>query len=112
VDEKLKNLAEKIRQIANIPEEETFGSVMAILMIISITLTLIRVMQECNKTKLSTTSSKEDKVSLYGTELRHYSIGKGWFKKCQKNSTICTEHLCLMLYCLQEKLSRTRKYQL
>jgi hypothetical protein len=81
VDEKLKNLAEKIRQIANIPEEETFGSVMAILMIISITLTLIRVMQECNKTKLSTTSSKEDKVSLYGTELRHYSIGKGWFTK-------------------------------
>lgn len=81
MDEKLKNLAEKIRKIANIPEEENFGSIIAVLMIISIILTLVRVLQECNKSKLSTSSSKEDKYNLYGTELRNYSLRKGWFTK-------------------------------
>ena len=81
MDEKLKNLAEKIRRVANIPEEENFGSVIAVLMIISIILTLVRVLQECNKSKLSTSSSKEDKYNLYGTELKHYSMRKGWFTK-------------------------------
>jgi hypothetical protein len=81
MDDKLKNLAEKIRRVANIPEEENFGSVIAILMIISIILTLVRVLQECNKSKLSTSSSKEDKYKLYSTELKHYSMRKGWFTK-------------------------------
>jgi hypothetical protein len=81
MNEKLKNLADKIRQIANIPEEENFGSVMAILMIISIMLTLIRVLQECNKSKLSQTTTAQDKCNLYGTEIKHYSLRKGWFTK-------------------------------
>ena len=81
MDDKLKNLAEKIRRVANIPEEENFGSVIAILMIISIILTLVRVLQECNKSKLSTSSSKEDNYKLYSTELKHYSMRKGWFTK-------------------------------
>jgi hypothetical protein len=81
MNEKLKNLAEKIRKLANIPEEETFGSVMAILMIISITLTLIRVLQECNKNKLSQDSSLQDKYNLYGSEIKHYALRRGWFTK-------------------------------
>jgi hypothetical protein len=81
MDDKLKNLAEKIRRVANIPQEENFGSVIAILMIISIILTLVRVLQECNKSKLSTSSSKEDKYNLYGTEMRQYSSRRGWFTK-------------------------------
>ena len=81
MDDKLKNLAEKIRRVANIPQEENFGSVIAILMIISIILTLVRVLQECNKSKLSTSSSKEDKYNLYGTEMRQYSSRSGWFTK-------------------------------
>ena len=32
MNEKLKNIAEKVRRLANIPEEENFGSVIAILM--------------------------------------------------------------------------------
>lgn len=81
MNEKLKNLAEKIRQLSKIPEDENFGSVMAILMIISIMLTLIRVLQECNKNKLSTDSSSQDKYNLYGSEIKHYSLRKGWFTK-------------------------------
>jgi hypothetical protein len=81
MNEKLKNIAEKIRQLSNIPEEENFGSVIAILMIISITLTLIRVIQECNKNKLNTNCTAQDKCNLYGAEIRSYSIKRGWFTK-------------------------------
>jgi hypothetical protein len=81
MNEKLKNLADKIRQIAKIPENENFGSVIAVLMIISIVLTLIRVLQECNKNKLSTESTLQDKYNLYGTEIKTYSVHKGWFTK-------------------------------
>jgi len=81
MNEKLKNIAEKIRQLSNIPEEETFGSVIAILMIISITLTLIRVLQECNKHKLSKECTAQDKFNLYGSEIRSYSLKRGWFTK-------------------------------
>jgi hypothetical protein len=80
-DPKLQNIAEKIRQEANIPEEENFGSVIAILMIISIVLTLIRVLQECNKNKLSDNCSAQEKTTLYGSEIRSYSIKRGWFTK-------------------------------
>jgi hypothetical protein len=81
MNEKLKNIAEKVRKLAKIPEEENFGSVIAILMIISIILTLVRVLQECNKNKLSTESTEHDKYNLYGTEIKNYSIRRGWFTK-------------------------------
>jgi hypothetical protein len=81
MNEKLKNIAEKIRQLANIPKEENFGSVIAILMIISIILTLVRVLQECNKNKLSTESTSQDKYNLYGAEMKNYSMRRGWFTK-------------------------------
>lgn len=78
---KLKAIAEKVRKLSNIPEEETFGSVIAILMIISITLTLIRILQECNKNKLTITSTTKDKYELYGSEMRSFSMKRGWFTK-------------------------------
>jgi hypothetical protein len=81
MNEKLKNIAEKVRELARIPKEENFGSVIAILMIISITLTLIRILQECNKNKLSTESTAQDKYNLYGTEIKNYSMRRGWFTK-------------------------------
>lgn len=81
MNEKLKNIAEKVRQLAKIPEEENFGSVIAILMVISIILTLVRVLQECNKNKLSQESTSQDKYNLYGTELKQYSARRGWFTK-------------------------------
>jgi hypothetical protein len=81
MNEKLKNIAEKVRKLAKIPEDENFGSVIAVLMIISIILTLIRVLQECNKDKLSTDCSAKDKYNLYGAEIKNYSIRRGWFTK-------------------------------
>jgi hypothetical protein len=78
---KVKNVGNRVMKQAGIPEDEQFGSVIAILMIISIILTLIRVLQECNKNKLSQDCTAQDKYSLYGEEIKNYSVRKGWFTK-------------------------------
>jgi hypothetical protein len=78
---KVKNIGDRVMRQAGIPEDEKFGSVIAILMIISIILTLIRVLQECNKNKLSENYTAQDKYALYGEEIKNYSIRKGWFTK-------------------------------
>ena len=57
-NKKLREIAEKVLKRAHIPNDEKFGSVIAILMMISIILTVIRVLQECNKNK--TKSGKND----------------------------------------------------
>lgn len=89
MNDKLKKIAERIRKQTNIPEEENFGSVIAILMIISITLTLIRVLQECNKNKLSNGEmTAQDKYGFYGTEIKSYSNNRGWFTKLRIKKVI------------------------
>lgn len=81
INTKVQNIAERVLKQAKIPPEENFGSVIAVLMVISIILTVIRVLQECNKNKLSETSSSQDRYNLYGSDIREYSIKRGWFTK-------------------------------
>lgn len=50
-------------------------------MIISVILTLIRILQECNKNKLNKDCSLSDKCSLYGEQVKEYSVRRGWFTK-------------------------------
>ena len=80
-DSQLKPIASRVLNSANIPEDKNFGSVIAILMIISIILTVIRVLQECNKNKLPNNCSASDKYELYGQEIKEYSLRRGWFTK-------------------------------
>lgn len=79
-NEQLKAIAQKVMKKAGVPEDKEFGCVITILMIISITLTVIRVLQECNKdvTKNMTTI---DKYQKYGSDIRSYSKRKGWFTR-------------------------------
>lgn len=81
MNSKVKNISERVMKQAGIPPEEQFGSVIAILMVISIILTLIRVLQECNKNKLSSDCTAQDRCSLYGEQIKNYSIKRGWFTK-------------------------------
>ena len=81
MNEKLKDIARKILKLSDIPEEENFGSIIAILMIISIAITLVRVIQECNKNKVSENMTSKDVCNLYGQEIRSYSLRRGWFTK-------------------------------
>jgi hypothetical protein len=80
-NEELKLIAKKVIVKAGIPEDEKYGSVIIILSVISIILTLVRILQECNKTKLKQVSSAEDKYALYGASIKEFSNRRGWFTK-------------------------------
>lgn len=86
----LRELAKKILNKCNINEEEKFGSVIAVLMVISIILTLVRVLQECNKTKTKDMTSS-DKYAVYGAEMRTYSKKRGWFTRMRIKKIIRRE---------------------
>ena len=80
-NEKLKTIAGKVLNTAGVAQDEEFVSVIAILMIISIILTVIRVLQECNKNKLTPQSTAQDKYAIYGEQLRTFGERRGWFTK-------------------------------
>lgn len=75
--EKLKKMAASILEKANYEsddsvENDEHGSVIAIIMIISVMLTLVRIIQECNKNK--------DNM-FYADRIRAFSVRRGWFTK-------------------------------
>ena len=76
--EKLKAIATSILEKANYhstdvsSDEDEHGSVIAVIMIISTLLTLIRIVQECNKNK--------DKM-FYANRIREISVRRGWYTK-------------------------------
>lgn len=80
--EQLKSIALKVLNKSNLPKNEnhTFDP-FTILMIISVILTLIRILQECNKNKLNKDCALSDKCSLYGEQVKEYSVRRGWFTK-------------------------------
>ena len=81
-NEKLKAIAIKILTKSNVPKENNYGfAIITILMIISIVLTCVRVLQECNKNKLTEKSTAQDKYSLYAEEIKTFSSRRGWFTK-------------------------------
>ena len=75
--EKLKEIASRVLQKANYQSDDSVetdehGSVIAVIMIISTMLTLITIIQECNKNK--------DK-QFYANRIRDFSVRRGWFTK-------------------------------
>lgn len=81
-NDKLKNIAIKILEKSNVPKDDVYGfAIITILMIISVVLTCIRIIQECNKNKLTTLSSAEDKFTLYKDQIKFFSERRGWFTK-------------------------------
>jgi hypothetical protein len=90
-DQKLKVIAQKVINNAGLSNDEKFGSVMAILMMISIILTVIRVLQECNKNKANKLPTAQEKYSLYGEDIRTFSKQRGWFTKMRIKKIIRRE---------------------
>jgi hypothetical protein len=78
----LQKIAEKVISKVDIqPEDkEKFGSVIIILSVISILLTLIRVMQECNKSKIKLFSQNQ-KYEYFGTQIKEVIVRRSWFTK-------------------------------
>ena len=81
-NDKLKAIAIKILEKSSVQKDELYGfAIVTILMIISIILTCVRILQECNKNKLTAQSTAEDKYAMYGEQLRTFSERRGWFTK-------------------------------
>jgi hypothetical protein len=81
-NEKLKAIAIKILEKSTVPKDEVYGfAIVTILMIISIILTCVRILQECNKNKLTSQATSQDKCAMYGEQLHTFSERRGWFTK-------------------------------
>lgn len=81
-NDKLKTIALKVLSKTNMPSDEVYGfAVITILMVISLILTSVRILQECNKNKLSSTCSIDDKCGLYEEQIHTFSNRRGWFTK-------------------------------
>lgn len=90
-NEKLKNIAQKVLDQVKISDKDTHGSLITLLMIISIILTVIRVLQECNKSKLNNFSSSRDKYTYFGEQIKNTSVRKSWFTKMMIKKAIRKE---------------------
>jgi hypothetical protein len=81
-NDKLKAIAIKILERSSVQKDEVYGfAIVTILMIISIILTCVRILQECNKNKLTAQSTAADKYAMYGEQLHTFSERRGWFTK-------------------------------
>lgn len=83
-NEKLKAIAIKVLEKSSMAKsnDNNYGfAIITILMMISIILTCVRILQECNKNKLPKEYSLSDKCDLYGSEIKTYSQNRGWFTK-------------------------------
>jgi len=76
----LENIANKILVKAGLSDTPLYGSAIIILMLISVVLTSIRILQECNKVRTKDLCL-EDRCTVYGEEIRDYSNKRGWFTK-------------------------------
>lgn len=83
----LENIAQKV--IYNVDnKKDNFGFVITVLMVISIILTLIRIMQECNKSKLKLSSSNNEKYNFYTGEIKSLTSKRSWFTKMMVKKAI------------------------
>lgn len=81
-ENKLKNIAIKILSKTNVPKEDNYSfGIITVLMIISVILTCVRILQECNKNKMNHISTTQEKNVLYGEQIKEYSSRRGWFTK-------------------------------
>lgn len=74
----LEAIGKKILEKTSIKPDQKFGSVIALLMVISICFTAIRVIQECNKNKTKTLHGN-DLSSFYQEQFRSIGLRKSWY---------------------------------
>ena len=88
--DKLKNIASNILRQSNIPNNDDFGNPIAILMVISILLTCVRIVQECSKNKQNNFTQQEI-VRDYNAQITQLSRGRNWFTKLRLKRLIRKE---------------------
>lgn len=89
-NDKLNKIAQKVIDKVNPQNNENFGAIITILMVISIILTVIRVLQECNKSKLSSFTGR-DKQAYFAEQIKTTVIKRSWFSKMMLKKAIRKE---------------------
>lgn len=74
----LETIGKKILNKTSIKPDQKFGSVIALLMVISICFTAIRIIQECNKNKTKALHGN-DLNSFYQEQFRSIGLRKSWY---------------------------------
>ena len=77
--DRINEIASEVIQDIDPKESEKYG-IVTIIMIISITLTFIRIMQECEKNKTSNMSEDEKRQFVLG-RIKTLSERKGWYTR-------------------------------
>jgi len=86
-NEKLKLIANKVIEKSQIPEKDNYGfAIVTVLMVISIILTCVRILQECNKNKLLPMDQTQ-----YSKEINILTNTRGWFTKMRIKKLIRKE---------------------
>lgn len=79
-NKKLEDIASKIKAKLTYNHDDDYGAIITILIIISLVLTLIRIIQECNKDKIRRFNIIE-KTMYFGTQIKDKSFRRSWFTK-------------------------------
>jgi hypothetical protein len=86
-NEKLKLIANKVIEKSQIPEKDNYGfAIVTVLMMISIILTCVRILQECNKNKVLPMDQAQ-----YAKEIKVLTNTRGWFTKMRIKKLIRKE---------------------
>lgn len=89
MNKNLENIAKRTIKKSGVPED-TYGSVILVLMFVSIILTAFRIIQECDKNKLKNMSS-DSYTEFYKTRLTEISEKRGWYTKMRLKKIIRKE---------------------
>lgn len=89
-NDKVRAIAEKVIVDAGLYYTNTYGSLLLTLMVVSIILSAIRVLQECNGSKCNSLCFQE-KCTLYGEQLRRLSRKKSWLTQARLKRIIRRE---------------------
>lgn len=73
-----KFVAEKVLSKTSIEPDQKFGSIVALLMVISICITAIRVVQECEK-KRTKDFSCADRCTYFTEKFKYLGLKRSWF---------------------------------
>ena len=79
-NDKLEMLANKILNKTNITNKHEYGSLILTIMIISVILTLVRVIQECHSKKILTLD-KRHRSLFVAQEIQNLSVKRTWFNQ-------------------------------
>jgi hypothetical protein len=88
--EKLKNIGINILKNAGMTQEDRYGNPIAILMVISILLTCVRIIQECSKNKQNN-YTRQETVGDYKYRIIQLSKSRTWFTKLRLRRLIRKE---------------------